>query len=138
MTFEIEATGLHEAEGFGNTVSQLNIAPRLRTVLYESEHPLPHTGEIGVTALRECAQQIERGGRLPIRFDLPARLRTPRLFRERIIVDDIAAIARQFLAVTFFNGRGTRLGKLTGDASDLYDRRGRRVGEDDRHLQKHP
>ena len=77
MTFEIEAASLHEAKGFGNAVGQFDVAPRLRTVFDETKHPLTYTAKIGIAALRESAEQIERRSRLPVRFDLPARIGPP-------------------------------------------------------------
>src|ERR1700687_2452809 len=59
MALEIEPAGAHEAERFGDTVGELEIAPRLRAVLDRAQHPLMHAAEIGVAALGEGAQQIE-------------------------------------------------------------------------------
>ncbi len=92
--------------------------------------------EIGVAALREGAQQIERRRRLPIGFDLPARIGCARLRRERDVIDDVAAIDRQLHAVALFRRRCARLGELAGDAADLHHRRGRRIGQHHRHLQE--
>ena len=74
MALEVEAAGLHEAERLGNAVRQFDVAPRLRAVLDEAQHPLLHAVEVGIAALRECAQQVERRGRLAIGLDLPARI----------------------------------------------------------------
>ena len=57
--------------------------------------------------------------------------------REGGVVDDVAAIARQFDAVALLHRRGARLGELTGDAADLHHRRGGGIGEHHRHLQEH-
>ena len=137
MAFQIETAGLHEAERLGNAIRQFDVAPRLRRVLDEAEHPLPHAREIGVAALREGAQQIERRRRLAIGLDLPARIGTARLLGEGDVVDDVAAIARQFLAVALLGRRGARLGELAGDAADLHHRRGGGISEHHRHLQEH-
>ncbi len=95
MTFEIEPAGAHEAERLGDAVRQFVIAAGLRRILHEAEHPLMHGREIGVTAMREGAQQIQRRCRLPIGLDLPARIGDARFRREVVAVDDVAAIARQ-------------------------------------------
>ena len=92
--------------------------------------------EAGVAAFGECPQQIERRGRLTIRFQLPARIRRARFRREVGAVDDVAAIDRQLDSAAFLGRRGARLGELAGDAADLHHRRRRRVGQDHRHLQK--
>src|SRR6185295_2688889 len=102
---EIEPAGLHEAKRFRDPIRQLDVTPRLWAVLYEPEHPLTHACKIGVATLRKGTQQIQRGGRLPIGFDLPARIRSPGLLGESVVVDDIATIARQFLAVAFLRRR---------------------------------
>ncbi len=137
MALEIEPAGLHEAERLRDAVGQFDVAPRLRTILDEAEHPLPHAGEIGVAALREGAQQIERRRRLPEGFDLAARIGPARVFGEGDVVDDVAAIARQLLAVALLGRRGARLGELAGDAADFHHRRGGGISQHHRHLQEH-
>ena len=137
MAFQIEAAGLHEAERLGNAVGQFDVAARLRTVLDEAEHPLPHARQIGVAALRKGAQKIERRRRLAIGGDLPARIGVARLLSEGDVVDDVAAVARQFLAVALFGRRGAWLGELAGDAADLHHRRSGGISEHHRHLQEH-
>ena len=57
--------------------------------------------------------------------------------RERDIVDDIAAIARQLDAVDLFGRRRARLGELSGDAADLHHRQRAGIGQHHRHLQQH-
>ena len=86
--------------------------------------------------MREGAQQVQRRGRLPIGLDLPARIGNARFRRELDAVDDVAAIARQFLAVLLLGRRGARLGELSGDAADLHHRRAAGEGQHHRHLQK--
>src|SRR6185437_31513 len=82
MTLEIKSASLHKAQRFRDALGQFDIAPRLRTVLDETQHPLPHAREIGVAALGKRAQQIERRGRLAICLDLPAWIGTARVFAE--------------------------------------------------------
>ena len=98
---------------------------------------MPHIGEIGVAALHERAQQVQRGGGVAERLDLPCRIGPARLVGELDAVDDVAAIARQLLAVLLFHRRGARLGELAGDAADLHHRQRGGIGEHDRHLQEH-
>jgi hypothetical protein len=57
--------------------------------------------------------------------------------REFDAVDDIAEIARQLLAALRLGGRGARLGKLPGDATDLDHRLLAGEGQHHRHLQQH-
>ena len=95
-----------------------------------------HIVDRGIAALGEGAQQIERRRRLPIGLDLPPRIGDARFRRERDVVDDVAAIARQFDAVDLLDRRGARLGELPGDAADLHHRHGAGIGQHDRHLQE--
>ena len=62
-----------------------------------------HVLEIGVAALREGAQQIERRRRLPIGHQHALRVGHARRLGELDAVDDVAAIARQLLAVLRFS-----------------------------------
>src|ERR1700750_2810579 len=111
MALKAETARLHETERFGNTVRQLDIAPRLRAVLDETEHPLPYAGEVCVAALREGTQQVECRSRLAECLDLPARIGTSCFVGKCDVIDDIAPIARQFLTVAFLGRRGARLGE---------------------------
>ena len=136
MAFEIEPAGLHESERLRDLVGELHVTARLRAVLDEAQHPLAHIAEIGVAALGEGAQQVERRGRLPIGRELAARIGDARLGRELGPVDDVAAIDRQLPPVALLDRRAARLGELAGDAADLHHRRGGRIGEHHRHLQE--
>jgi hypothetical protein len=137
MALEIEPAGLHEAEGLGDAIGQLLVVVRLRRILDEAERPLPHIGEIGVAAVGECAQQVQGRGGVAKGLDLPCRIGTAGLLGEFDAVDDVAAIARQLLAVPLLGRRGARLGELAGDAADLHHRQGGGIGEHHRHLQEH-
>src|SRR5262245_65004185 len=122
MAFEIKPASLHKAERLRDPIRQLHVTPRLRAVFNKPKHPLTHARKIGVTALRKGTQQIQRSGGLPISFDLPTRVRAPSLFGEGVVVDNVASVARQFLAVALLGWRGTRLGELAGNAADFDDR----------------
>ena len=136
MALEVEPAGLHEAERFGDAIRKLLVMVRLGRVLDEAERPLPHIGEIGITALHERAQQVQRRGGVAECLDLPRRIRAASLVGEFDAVDDVAAIAGEFLAVLLLHRRGARLRKLTGDASDLYHRQRGGIGEHHGHLQE--
>ena len=99
MTFKIEAASLHEAKRFGDLIGQFDVTSRLRAVLDETKHPLTNAGKIGITALCESAEQIERRSRLPVGFDLPTRIRSASIFGESDIVYNVTTIAGSFLAV---------------------------------------
>src|SRR5665213_1178688 len=64
--------------------------------------------DAGIAAFGEGAQQIERRRRLAIGLDLTARIGAARCFGEGNVVDDVAAIARQLLAVALFARRSFR------------------------------
>ena len=137
MALEVEAASLHEAERLGDAISEFLVVVRLGQVLDEAERPLPHIGEIGVAALHERTQQVQRCGGVTERLDLPCRIGPARLVGEFDTVDDVATIARQLLAVLLLHRRGARLGELAGDAADLHHRQRGGIGEHDRHLQEH-
>ncbi len=95
-----------------------------------------HVLDAGIAAFGEGAQKIERRRRLAVGGELAARIGTARLLGEGDVVDDVAAIARQFDAVAFFRAGRARLGELAGDAPDLHHRLRAGEGEHDRHLQE--
>ena len=94
--------------------------------------------EVGVAAIGEGAQKVERRRGLAIGFELPARIGLARRSRELDVVDDVAAVSRQGHAVDRLEVGGAGLGELAGDAPDLHDRRSGGEGHDHRHLQEHP
>jgi hypothetical protein len=73
---------------------------------------LLHAGEIGIAALRESAQQIERRRRLADRPRSGGADRACARLGELDVVDDVAAIGRQLLPSRFSVGDGARLGEL--------------------------
>ena len=79
----------------GDAVGQRLVALALRAVGDEAEHPAVHVLEVGIAALREGAQQVERRGRLAVGHLLALRIGHARLLVELDAVDDVAAIARQ-------------------------------------------
>ena len=87
-------------------------------------------------ALGEGAQKVQRRGRLAIGHFQTLRIRQSACLIEFDGVDDVATVARQFLAAQAFDRRGTRLGELAGDAANLDHRRFGGIGHDHRHLQE--
>ena len=132
-----EAAGAHEAQALGDMLGKLLVAMPGGAVLDEAEIPPMHVIEIGVAALREGAQQIERRRRLPVGHQHALRVRRARFLGELDAVDDVAAIARQLLAVLHLGRRRTRLGELPGDAAELHHRRAAGIGQNHGHLQQH-
>jgi len=70
-------------------------------------------------------------------FDLTLGVGPPRRLIEVDTIDDVAAVARQFLAAPYLHRRRARLRELAGDAADLHHRQRGGIGEHDRHLQEH-
>ena len=122
MRFGIEADGAHEGERFGDPVGEFLVALDLRRILDEAEHPAVRIFEIGIAAGGKGTDQVQGRRRLPIGFDLAARIGRAGRRRKFDVVDDVAAIARQFDPVLLFGRTGARLGELPGDAADLDDR----------------
>src|ERR1700738_621161 len=110
---------------------------RLRGILDEAKRPLSDIGKVGVASVHKSAQEIEGRGRMAIGLDLPCRIGTARLRRELDAVDDIAAVARQLLALPLLRRSGARFCELAGNSADLHHRQGGGVGEHNGHLQEY-
>ena len=93
-------------------------------------------GEIGITAARKCAQQVERRRRLSVGQQQPLRIGHARFGRERDVVDDVAAVRRQRHAVDGLGIRRAGLCELAGDPPDLQHRLAGAMRQNDRHLQE--
>ena len=132
----IDAAGAHEADSLGDAVRDFLVALVGGRILEEVERPLVDVLEVGITALRKGAQQVERGGRLAVGHDLALRIGAARFHRLFGAVDDIATVDRQLDAADGLGGRGARLGELTGDAADLHHRLAAGEGQDHGHLQE--
>ena len=125
MRLGVEADGAHEAERLGDPVGEFLVALGLGAVLDEAQHPAMDVLEIGVAAVGEGAQKVERRRGLAIGFQLPARIGLARGGRELDVVDDVAAISRQRDAVDrlesdergFANWPATRPTFTIGDAA---------------------
>ena len=131
-----DAAGAHERHRLGDAIGEFLVVLPARAVLDEAHVPLVHALEIGITAGREGANQVQRRGRLAVGHDLPVRVRDAGLGRELRPVDDVAAVARQRDIALLLHRRGPRLGELAGDAADLHDRHAARIRQHDRHLQE--
>ncbi len=118
-------------------LGEIGIAMPRRAILQKAQRPAMHMLQIGIAALREGAQQIERRRRLAVRHQHALRVWRARGFGELGGVDDVAAIARQRLAVQLLGPRGARLGELPGDAAKLHHRHAAGESQHHRHLQEH-
>ena len=120
-----------------NAVGHFLIALSLRAAGDKAHVPAMHLMQIGIAALREGAQQVERGGCLQIAFQHTLRIRHTGGFVKFEAVDDIAAIARQLDAAYCFRIAGAWLGELPGETADLHNRAVGAIGQHHRHLQQH-
>ena len=127
------AVDLH---GALDRLGQLAVALLDRRALHEFQLPALRVVERGVAAVEQRAQEIEGGRRLPVGLQLPLRIGDAGLRREVRPVDDVAAVARQLLAVLLLGVGGARLGELPGHAADLHHPGVAGEGEDQRHLQE--
>ncbi len=93
--------------------------------------------QVGVTALGEGAQQVERRCRLIVGLHHPLGIGLARLGGELEAIDVVAAIGWQLDTAHFLDVGRARLGELAGHAAELHDRHARAIGQHDRHLQQH-
>jgi hypothetical protein len=133
----IDAAGLHEIECLADPVRHLREFLRPGAAAHIIERPAVHLVQVGIAALSEGAQQVERGGGLVVRLHHALRVRLAAFRRERDVVDDVAAIARQLLLADRLGRRGARLGELARHAADLHDRQLGGEGQHHRHLEQH-
>src|SRR6266436_1518520 len=73
---------------------------------------------------------------MPESLDLALRVRPTRRLVKLDAVDDVAAVAWQFLAVPLLHRRRAGLCELPGDAADFHHRHCSGIGEHHRHLQE--
>ena len=133
--FRRDAAGPHEIEALLDTAGQFLKPFRLGCSGKEFGDPAVNFCEVGKAALREGAQQVQRGGRLFIDAQQPLWIRHPILFGKRHGVDHVTAIAWQLDAVDGFHRRGARLGKLACHPPDLDHRHRGTKGQHHCHLQ---
>jgi len=88
----VEPARRHEIQGLGQPVGQRLVALALRRTGDEILVPRMHPVEIGIAALGEGAQQVQRGGRLVVGLDQALRVGLARGGVEIEAVDDVAAI----------------------------------------------
>ena len=133
----VEAARFHEGERLVDAVRKVAVAFGLGAPVDEAEVPAVHLMQVGVSALRQGAQEVERRGGLSVGAHHALGVGFARRRVEFDAVDDIAAIAGQLDSVPGFGGRRTRLRELAGDAPHLDHRQRRAEAEHHRHLQEH-
>ncbi len=97
--------GLEELEGLGDSVGDFAKAGALGAALDEAEGPAVDAVEIGISALREGAQQVERRRRPAVGLKHAPGVGFAGLHRKRHVVDDVAAIGRQLDAIAHLDRR---------------------------------
>ncbi len=125
----------HEIEAFLNPARQLLELFRLRRAFQKFGDPAMDLGQVGKAALREGPQQVQRRRGLFIDAQQTLRVGNPLAGGKAHRVDHVAAIAWQLDTFDRLEGRGARLGKLSGDTPDLDDRHRCTKGQHHRHLQ---
>ena len=132
-----DPAGAHEVQRLGDPARHVAVALALRAAVEEAHGPLVDAGQRGIAALGEGAQQVERGRRLRVGLELPARVGLARGRLELDRVDDVAAVARQDSAADLLHVGRAGLGELARHPAQLHDGQAGAEGEDDRHLQEH-
>ena len=130
------ACGGEEIQCVLNTGRHLAVARGL-FAFGKAQRPLMDLMDIGVTAGRKGAQQVQRCGRLCEGLQHVARIRNARLGRKGKLVDDVAPVAGQLDAILDLGRGAARLGELPGHAAHLDHRNFGPVGQHHRHLQHH-
>ena len=135
--FGSKPAGCHEAQRLVEPLGHLGVALG-HAVGDEIEVPAVDLVQVGIAALRERAQQVERRRGLVIGLDHAFGIGLARGGVERHVVDHVAAVARQLDAVDGLGIGRARLGELAGQPADLDHRHPAAEDQDDRHLQQHP
>src|SRR5262249_33502684 len=119
-----------DLHGSLDLVGERLVARLDRRALHKLELPAMRVLKRCVASVEQSPQEVERGSRLAICLELAARIGSARLCRELRTVDDVPAITRQLLAGSRLGRRGTRLGELAGNATNLHHLRIAAEGED--------
>ncbi len=137
LVAEVDADRLHEPQRATDLARDSLVAPSLERARDELLVPGVHLRQVGEAALREGAQQVERGDGLVVRLHHPLRIGHPGLGRRLVRVDRVAAERRELDALHALRERRAGLRELPCDATDLDDRQRRAVRQDRGHLQEH-
>ena len=129
-------TGRHEVERLADLIGQRFVTCALGALGDEAQVPAVNRVEVGIAALGQRAQQVERRRGLAVGAEQTLRRRRPLLLVEGHAVDHVAAVGGERLAVHGLGIRRARLGELARKAPDLDDRQLGAVGQHHRHLQE--
>ena len=132
-----DAAGFHEGQRLTDAVGHIFELLCPGRTAHEIVGPCMHLMQVCVTALAECAKQVQRCGCLAVRLDHAFGIGLTRCRLKGDIVDDVTAIARQFDITDYFGIGRSRLCELAGHAANLHDRQFAGKSQHDRHLQDH-
>ncbi len=132
----IDAAGPHEAQRFGDAVSQFLVALEGGRILQGAESPFMDMLKVGIATLGKGAQQIEGCRRLAVGHDLAFGVGLAAFNRYFRIIDNVTAIDRVFNAIDHFGWRGARLGELPGNAAHFHHGLAAGKGHDHGHLKE--
>ncbi len=132
-----EPAGRHEVQRLVEARGKIVVALRCRRVAHEVEVPAVDLVQVGIAALGEGAQQVQRRGRLVVGLHHALGIGQARLGGELEAVDVVAAVGRQLDLADLLDVGRARLGELAGHAADLHHRHAGAVGQHDGHLQQH-
>ena len=131
----IDANCLHETERLIDLVGKLAETGTLLGILDKVQVPGMETTEIGISTGRKGPEDVEGLGTLMVGLDHVEGVVPTSLLGELLGVDDVTTVRGQGDAVLDLIRFGTRLGELSGHASNLDDGHGTSKGEDQAHLE---
>ena len=133
---DVDPAGTHEVERALDLGGKRLVALSLGSACHELLIPRVHLSQIGEAAVRERADEVERGRGLVVDPQEPRRIGRPRLERRRIVVDHVPEERRQLEVSDALGRLRPRLRELAGDPADLHERQPGAVDHHHGHLQE--
>ena len=133
---DVDPAGADEVERALDLGGERLVALSLGRARDELLVPRVHLGEIGEAAVREGADEVERGRGLVVDPQQPRRIGRPRLERRRVVVDHVTEERRQLEVPHALRRLRSRLRELARDPADLHERQPGAVDHHHRHLQE--
>mmetsp|Transcript_24138 Transcript_24138/g.44879 ORF Transcript_24138/g.44879 Transcript_24138/m.44879 type:complete len:217 (-) Transcript_24138:91-741(-) len=132
----INTDRLHEAQRFIDLGRKSAVSASFIGLFDEIQVPSMETGDISVTTSREGSQNVQSLRTLVVSFDHIPGIMTTSFCCKFFRVDNVTAVGRKADPVSHLIGFRTRLGKLSGHASNLDDRHGGSKGQNESHLKQ--
>mmetsp|Transcript_25539 Transcript_25539/g.38119 ORF Transcript_25539/g.38119 Transcript_25539/m.38119 type:complete len:385 (+) Transcript_25539:361-1515(+) len=133
----VDADRFHETKRLVNLGSEFAVPASLIRTLHKIKVPSMQPADISVSSSTECTQDVERLCTLMVGLDHLARIVSAGLLVKGFRVDNISTVGWKSNTVLHLIGLRTRLGKLTGHATNLDHWHGRTESHNKRHLQNH-